>query len=47
MSDLEQSVFHTVRRHPYCNAVLIAYKLGVPQVKVQAAMERLTERGIL
>lgn len=47
MSDLEQSVFHVIKRHPYCNAVLVAYKLGRPQVEIQAAMKRLAERGIL
>lgn len=47
MSDLEQSVFNVVKRHPFCSEVLVAYKLGLPQVEVQAAMERLAERGIL
>lgn len=47
MSDLEQSVFRVVKSHPYCNAVLIAYKLGVPQAEVQAAMQQLVKRGII
>lgn len=47
MSDLEQSVFRVINRYPFCGAVLVAYKLGIPQVEVQAAMERLAERGIL
>jgi predicted ArsR family transcriptional regulator len=47
MSDLEQSVFNVLKRHPYCSAVLVAYKLGIPQAQVQVAMEQLEKRRIL
>jgi hypothetical protein len=47
MSDLEQSVFNVLKRHPYCSAVLVAFKLGIPQAQVQVAMEHLAERRIL
>ena len=47
MSDLEQSVFKVLKRHPYCSVVLVAYKLGIPQAQVQVAMERLAERKII
>lgn len=47
MSDLEQNVFNVLQRHPFCSAVLVAYKLELPIAKVQATMDELTDRGIL
>lgn len=47
MSDLEQNVFNVLQRHPFCSAVLVAYKLDLPIAKVQATMNQLTDRGIL
>lgn len=47
MSNLEQNVFNVLQRHPFCSAVLVAYKLELPIAKVQATMDELTNRGIL
>lgn len=47
MSDLEQNVFNVLQRHPFCSAVLVAYKLELPIAKVQSTMNELVERGIL
>jgi hypothetical protein len=46
MSDLEQSICNVLQRHPFCNAVLVAYKLELPIARVQATMDELTERGM-
>ena len=47
MSDIEQNVFNVLQRHPFCSAVLVAYKLELPIARVQATMDELRERGIL
>lgn len=47
MSDLEQSVFSVIKRHPFCSEILVAYKLGIPQAEVRAAINQLMKRGIL
>lgn len=47
MSDLEQSVFSVIKRHPFCSEVLVAYKLGISQTEVRSAIDRLMKRGVL
>jgi hypothetical protein len=47
MSDLERNVFNVLQRHPFCSAILVAYKLELPIAKVQGVMDELAERGIL